>query len=101
MILNRPYPPILRSTAASRTLPAVGASTCASGSHVWNGTEGIFTMNPNRRPKNIPSFIIGENPGYTSVMRYIMSKLGVPVFSHPPKYRPNIARSITRLATWV
>ncbi len=23
-----------------------GASTCASGSHVWNGTRGSFTANP-------------------------------------------------------
>ncbi len=32
--LKKPYPPILRSTLASITLPATGASTWAAGSHV-------------------------------------------------------------------
>ena len=30
---------------ASTTDPAVGASTCASGSQVWNGNIGTFTAN--------------------------------------------------------
>ena len=32
--IQKPYPPILSSIAAKITEPAVGASTCASGSHV-------------------------------------------------------------------
>ena len=40
---RNPYPPILRRIAASTTEPAVGASTCASGSHVCTGHIGIFT----------------------------------------------------------
>ena len=35
-------------TPARMTDPAVGASTCASGSQVWKGTDGIFTMNPKK-----------------------------------------------------
>jgi len=37
---TKPYGPSFRSTAARRTLPAVGASTCASGSQVWSGKSG-------------------------------------------------------------
>src|SRR4029078_629579 len=32
-----PYVPIFRRTAARITEPAVGASVCAYGNHVWNG----------------------------------------------------------------
>ncbi len=35
--------PSLRSTPARTTLPAVGASTWASGSQVWTGTSGVLT----------------------------------------------------------
>ena len=41
----KPYVPILSSTPARITEPAVGASTCASGSHVWNGTIGTLIAN--------------------------------------------------------
>ena len=46
-------------------LPIVGASTCASGSHVWNGTDGIFTMNPNMivtKMKSSQNWLIGRAP---------------------------------------
>lgn len=39
-----PNVPILRSTPASSSEPVVGASTCASGSHPWNGYSGILTI---------------------------------------------------------
>jgi hypothetical protein len=35
----------LSSTLARITLPAVGASTCAAGSHVWNGNIGTLIAN--------------------------------------------------------
>ena len=38
--------PILSSTPARMTLIAVGASTCASGSQVWNGNIGILMAKP-------------------------------------------------------
>ncbi len=47
----KPYVPILSSTPARITLPAVGASTCASGSHVWNGNIGTFIANPRKIPQ--------------------------------------------------
>src|SRR5438132_11232285 len=37
-----PYVPIFSSTPARITDPAVGASTWASGSQVWNGTSGTL-----------------------------------------------------------
>src|SRR3954462_7054053 len=40
---RKPYPPIFKRIAANITEPAVGASTCASGSQVWTGHIGIFT----------------------------------------------------------
>src|SRR5580692_1898822 len=42
---RKPYPPIFRRIAARITEPAVGASTCASGSQVCTGHIGIFTAN--------------------------------------------------------
>ncbi len=32
--------------------PAVGASVCASGSHVWTGTAGILTRKPTMNSQN-------------------------------------------------
>src|SRR2546422_1140773 len=40
---RKPYAPIFRRMLARTTLPAVGASTCASGSHVWSGNIGTLT----------------------------------------------------------
>src|SRR5580693_224405 len=40
-----PYVPIFSKTPARITDPAVGASTCASGSHVWNGNIGTLMAN--------------------------------------------------------
>ena len=34
------------------TLPAVGACTCASGSHVCKGNSGTLMANPAKRAKN-------------------------------------------------
>src|SRR5580704_11791893 len=40
---RNPYVPIFSRTLARITEPAVGASTCAKGSQVWNGHIGTFT----------------------------------------------------------
>src|SRR6266704_1451462 len=52
--LNRrnPYVPIFSNTAARITEPAVGASTCASGSQVWNGNMGTLMANPTKNARN-------------------------------------------------
>ena len=48
----RAYPPSFRRTPARITDPPVGASTWASGSHVWRGHVGSFVANPARRAMN-------------------------------------------------
>src|SRR3982750_1895841 len=40
---RKSQPPILSRMPARMTEPAVGASTCASGSQVWTGHIGILT----------------------------------------------------------
>src|SRR5215469_4803324 len=49
---RKPYVPILSRTPARITEPAVGASTCASGNHVWNGNIGTLMANPIKNAKN-------------------------------------------------
>ena len=44
----KPYVPILSRMPASSTEAAVGASTCASGSHVCSGQIGTFTAKPRK-----------------------------------------------------
>ena len=39
-------------TAASITEPAVGASTCASGSQVWNGNSGTLIAKARKNARN-------------------------------------------------
>ena len=47
--------PILSSTPARMTEIAVGASTCASGSQVWNGKAGILMAKPMNSATQITS----------------------------------------------
>jgi len=42
----RPYPPSFRRIAAKTIDPAIGASTCALGSHKWVENIGSFTKKP-------------------------------------------------------
>ena len=46
---RNPYVPIFSSTLARMTEPAVGASTCASGSQVWNGNMGTLMAKPRKK----------------------------------------------------
>ena len=50
--LKKPYPPNFNKTPAKIIEPAVGASTCASGSHVWNGHMGILIANDAKKERN-------------------------------------------------
>src|SRR5215468_4815428 len=50
---RNPYVPIFSRTPARMTDPAVGASTCASGSHVWNGNIGTLIANPTKNARKI------------------------------------------------
>ena len=47
-----PYAPSFSMTAARMTLPAVGASVCASGSQVWNGNIGTLIANARKNARN-------------------------------------------------
>src|SRR5271157_6569142 len=49
---RKPYVPIFSRTLARITEPAVGASTCASGSQVWNGNIGTLMAKPRKNAKN-------------------------------------------------
>ena len=49
---KKPNVPILRSTPARMTEPAVGASVCASGSQVWSGNIGTLTANATAKARN-------------------------------------------------
>ncbi len=43
---------------ARMTEPAVGASTCASGSHVWNGHIGTLIAKPSAKAKKSSTCIV-------------------------------------------
>lgn len=43
--IRRPNPPVLSKTPANIIDPAVDASTCALGSHMWNRSIGVFIRN--------------------------------------------------------
>src|SRR3989304_5723869 len=62
-----PYAPILRRTAARMPAPAVGASTWASGSHVWNGNIGTLKANASAKAANI------QNWSFTGMARSYMA----------------------------
>src|SRR5579859_1827285 len=56
---RNPYVPIFSRTLARMTEPAVGASTCASGSQVWNGHIGTFTAKPRKNAQNTHHCTLG------------------------------------------
>src|SRR6202167_2316942 len=62
-----PYAPIFSSTPARITEPAVGASTCASGSQVCTGHIGTLTANDARKAKNSQVCACAENVVCSSV----------------------------------
>ena len=53
--------PSFNMIAASTTDPAVGASTCASGSQVWNGNIGTLTANARKNAPNNHNAALGES----------------------------------------
>src|SRR2546425_11548193 len=75
--LNRrnPYVPIFSSTAARITDPAVGASTCASGNHVWNGNIGTLIANPTKKARKIQYWKLNGKNGPIA-WNASMSKVG-------------------------
>src|SRR5271157_3836263 len=57
---RKPYVPIFSKTLARITDPAVGASTCASGSQVWNGNMGTFTAKPTKKAQKTHHWTLAE-----------------------------------------
>src|SRR5271165_2980100 len=58
----KPYVPIFSRTPARMIEPAVGASTWASGSQVWNGNIGTLMANPARSSKKINTCGLDHDP---------------------------------------
>ena len=58
----KPYVPIFSRTPARITEPAVGASTWASGSQVWNGNIGTLIAKPRKNARNTQSWRLGGMP---------------------------------------
>src|SRR6476646_8357701 len=83
---KKPYPPIFKRIAARITEPAVGASTCASGSQVCTGHIGIFTA---KEAKNASHAQVCNECGTAVCIRVGMSL--VPAF----QYSAMIASSIS------
>ena len=50
--LKKPYPPNFKRMPDKITEPSVGASTWASGNHVWNGHIGNLTANEAKKERN-------------------------------------------------
>ena len=72
--------------AASTTDPAVGASTCASGSQVWTGHIGILTANEAKNPSHNQVCIVGEKWVLSSTVMSVVPAV---------QYIAMIARSIS------
>ncbi len=62
-----PYAPTFSRTPASRTEPAVGASVCASGSHVWSGNSGTLTANATKNARKSQRAVLAGSDPATSV----------------------------------
>ena len=71
----KPYAPSFRRIAASSTEPTVGASVCASGSHVWNGNIGTLIAKPRNMPAKISNCVLCTRPAPAARESSTMSKL--------------------------
>src|SRR5215467_6393779 len=73
---TNPYVPIFSRTPARITEPAVGASTCASGSHVWKGNIGTLIANPRKNARKIHHCMLN---GTDSLWNCVTSNVYTPV----------------------
>ena len=60
--------PIFSRMLASRTLPAVGASTCAAGSQVWKGNIGTLMANEMKKARKTQYWNLGGSVCPASIM---------------------------------
>ena len=89
-------------TPARRTEPAVGASTCASGSQVWKGTAGILTANPKNSIANTRIWNTESAPGiHCFTNAKLKSMVPLPARYADSKTMLKIPISMTSDATWV
>src|SRR5271169_3971103 len=90
---RNPYVPIFSRTPARMTEPAVGASTWASGSQVWNGNIGTLIANPRKKAKNSQS---AAGPAIFGAVVYssVIEKVYTPVSVWWWKYRKMMPSSI-------
>lgn len=72
-----PYPPSFRRTAARIIEPAMGASTCALGSHRWIPYNGILTKNAIRQPAHHSLLVKGARLSGSEYWRISSDKLPV------------------------
>ena len=86
----KPYAPTLMTTAARARDPAVGASVCASGSHVWKGTNGVFTAKATKKPRNSSLAVIAGRARCWSSRK---SNVLCPSCAAAAKYRNRIETS--------
>src|SRR6516165_1729696 len=90
----KPYVPIFNRTPARITEPAVGASTCASGSQVWNGNIGTLIANPRKNAKNSHTAAVPAILGavaYSSVIENVYTPVSVWLW----KYKNRMPSSIS------
>ena len=59
--LKKPKPPSFNKIPARITLPDVGASQCASGNQIWNGTRGILTAKEEKKANQQRRSTTGSN----------------------------------------
>src|SRR5271157_2760243 len=90
----RPYVPIFSRTPARITEPAVGASTCASGSQVWNGNIGTLMAKPRKNAKNSHT---AAGPAIFGAVVYnsVIEKVYTPVSVWWWKYKKMMPSSIS------
>src|SRR5271157_1548131 len=91
---KKPYVPIFSRTPARITEPAVGASTCASGSQVWNGNIGTLMAKPRKNAKNSHS---AAGPAIFGAVVYnsVIEKVYTPVSVWWWKYKKMMPSSIS------
>src|SRR5580693_7476602 len=80
----KPYVPIFNKTPAKITEPAVGASVCASGNHVWNGNMGTLIANAKKKAQNSNTCVLVSNCG-TVASKVGMSNVDVPALKYSAK----------------
>ena len=83
---TKPYVPIFSRTAARMTEPAVGASVCASGSHVWNGNIGTLIAKPKKKAKKSQICSCAGIPAATAVSDSIenVGRVAEALVTHEP-----------------